>query len=730
MTQVQQKLNEAVIEVVSRKALIEDQVKIYDSLCNTTDINNNNNNNQRIPYDDEDFNESDSLMISETNELDENGDLIRHNHHNLKPKFDEVFAKIEFLMNHKLAIDSLLSESSASSLSKVYKIAKCEPDLSELCFGHLQKDVGQHPTLHFSSVDVLDHTKFSLDTRLEDNLTFRKAERCFITFVCPDLPPTCYSNEANIHDFIQIEISGPLRSFVPIDLKEKISAQKRFVRVCFTPQVAGIHSLSIKFKGNQIAKGPFSFVVVPSEIKSSTSNQSIKPTIVKTEPQEASGDDKSAVRASLMSVADKFNANESRIQEETVLQSGTLSAGRGRLLKTTAKKQELHLNGVSVLATIPSQKRKSPLPSTPVQHISELSEMMDADDEDGSLSDITRKMKKCVYVDEANNSYHNYASPMGSLNVNTNMEYATRYQIGDFDSSASELTGGGGGGGGILSQHLRKHSTSTKGLVCLLNDKSMPPVKAEFQVKYANCSFPIGVRTCNSRNWVIVCDSGVNSIKIFDKSSGSLLSELKEDQERLFTFRRPSAVLIYDNEMYVKDDKEILVFDIDRNCRFIRKFGLKILQRPYGLAFDSQCNLVLVDANLRSPQVFVFDRVTGQVLSSKPYQPAMASFAQAGLLAGVNRDKNRILAGNLAAFEKTKIRFICCNQDSLYASDLGRSIVYKTNLSGEIQMAFGHYGRKAGEFNEPSGIFADSDGGAILVGDSKNDRLQVTNFLF
>ena len=660
-------------------------------------------------------------MISETNELDENGDLIRHNH--LKPKFDEIFAKIEFLMNQKLAIDSLLSESSPSSLSKVYKIAKCEPDLSELCFGHLHKDVSQHSTLHFSSVDVLDHTKFSLDTRLEDNFTFRKGERCFITFVCPDLPPTCYPNEANIHDFIQIEINGPLRSFLPIDLKEKISAQKRFVRVCFTPQTSGIHSLSIKFKGNQIAKGPFSFVVIPSEIKSSTSNQSIKP-MIKSEPQET-GDDKSAIKVSLRTVADKFNANESRIQEETSqnepVQSGTLSAGRGRLLKITTKKQDLNLNGVSVLATIPSQKRKSPLPNTPIQQISELSEMMDADDEDGSMNDITRKMKKCVYVDEANNSYHNYTSPMGSLNVNTNIEYATRYQIGDFDSNASELTGG------ILSQHLRKH-TNTKGLVCLLNDKSIPPIKAEFQVKYSNCSFPIGVRTCNSRNWVIVCDSGVNSIKIFDKSSGNLLNELKEDQERLFTFRRPSAVLIYDNEMYVKDDKEILVFDIDRNCRFIRKFGLKILQRPYGLAFDSNCNLVLIDANLRNPQVIVFNRVTGQVLSSKPYQPAMASFAQAGFLAEVNKDKNRILAGNLAAFEKTKIRFICCNQDSLYASDLGRSIVYKTNLSGEIQMAFGHFGRKSGEFNEPSGIFADSDGGAILVGDSKNDRLQVTHF--
>ena len=60
---------------------------------------------------------------------------------------------------------------------------------------------------------------------------------------------------------------------------------------------------------------------------------------------------------------------------------------------------------------------------------------------------------------------------------------------------------------------------------------------------------------------------------------------------------------------------------------------------------------------------------------------------------------------------------------------MGRSIVYKTNLNGEIELAFGHFGKRIGEFVEPSGIHVESDGNAILIGDSKNDRLQVNKFM-
>ena len=270
----------------------------------------------------------------------------------------------------------------------------------------------------------------------------------------------------------------------------------------------------------------------------------------------------------------------------------------------------------------------------------------------------------------------------------------------------------------------------------MINDV-IPPVKAKFERKFVDCSFPIGVRCDNTRNWLIVCDSSSNSIKIFDNKTADLIHQITSDAPQYkgkINLKRPSAVLINNDdglsEIYVKDDKEIFVFDLKNNFEFVRKFGLKILKRPYGLAYDSNKNLVLIDADLRQPIIYTFNKYTGKIINSKPYEPVMKGFADSNLLTQrfaviTPHSKKNILNTNVAPFEKTKIRFICCNQDFLYASDLGRSIVYKTNLNGEIEMAFGNYGRNRGEFVEPSGIHVENDGSAILVGDSKNDRLQV-----
>jgi hypothetical protein len=128
-----------------------------------------------------------------------------------------------------------------------------------------------------------------------------------------------------------------------------------------------------------------------------------------------------------------------------------------------------------------------------------------------------------------------------------------------------------------------------------------------------------------------------------------------------------------------------------------------------------QSNIVVVDANLNKPLIYVFSR-EGEVLSSKPFKPVIKSYTS--YMTYPN------LASSLNPFEKTKIRFTYSQNNCLYASDLGRSIVYKTTLDGEILCAFGKNGRSKDEFNEPSGIYVDKNNN-ILVGDSKNDRLKV-----
>ncbi len=107
----------------------------------------------------------------------------------------------------------------------------------------------------------------------------------------------------------------------------------------------------------------------------------------------------------------------------------------------------------------------------------------------------------------------------------------------------------------IISTHLRKYSHS---LIVMTEGNKMPSLKAEFVCKYDKCKFPIGVRPCMQRNWLIVCDSGADMVKIFDKKSGELLHEITNKNDNRFSFKRPSAVLInYENnrEIFVKDDK-------------------------------------------------------------------------------------------------------------------------------------------------------------------------------
>jgi hypothetical protein len=133
---------------------------------------------------------------------------------------------------------------------------------------------------------------------------------------------------------------------------------------------------------------------------------------------------------------------------------------------------------------------------------------------------------------------------------------------------------------------------------------------------------------------------------------------------------------------------------------------------------------------MREPVIYSIDKYNMNVYSCAKFEPCMADRANNNILAAMFQDR-AVLGAQLASFDKTKVRFIATatdarNQSAVWASDLGRSIVYKTNMNGDIEMAFGKYGRGRGEFVEPSGLHVESDGSAVLVGDSKNNRLQVS----
>lgn len=58
----------------------------------------------------------------------------------------------------------------------------------------------------------------------------------------------------------------------------------------------------------------------------------------------------------------------------------------------------------------------------------------------------------------------------------------------------------------------------------------------------------------------------------------------------------------------------------------------------------------------------------------------------------------------------------------------GLSKIYITDLEGKFLRVFGSYGTGPLQFNEPSGVSVDNYGN-IVIGDSKNNRVQVTSHL-
>ncbi|XP_067137932.1 tripartite motif-containing protein 2-like [Centruroides vittatus] len=205
---------------------------------------------------------------------------------------------------------------------------------------------------------------------------------------------------------------------------------------------------------------------------------------------------------------------------------------------------------------------------------------------------------------------------------------------------------------------------------------------------------PIGVAVTNNKD-IVICDTGNHRVWIVDETGKRKAIFNTTDQGR--SLRRPSAVVILGNgDLVIKDNNSLHFYD--SNGIFIKSIGNRILNRPFGLVLTENEKLVTL-CESRQPKLFVFNN-DGHLENKSFYQPLL------------NRPEN------------SKCRFMATYNNELVVSDLGLSTMYKTNLLGEQIQVFGSYGRTPGNFNEPSGIALDSHG-TMLIGDSRNDRIQI-----
>ncbi|XP_013421961.1 tripartite motif-containing protein 3 [Lingula anatina] len=227
-------------------------------------------------------------------------------------------------------------------------------------------------------------------------------------------------------------------------------------------------------------------------------------------------------------------------------------------------------------------------------------------------------------------------------------------------------------------------------------------LKAELVLKFGHKGkelkdhlfFPIGVTTTKEGHFV-VADHGNDMVKIFDRNGEHMLT-IGSKQNNVFS--RPSAVVVNDQgELFVKDSRMLQVYDLHGNL--LRSFGKGDLNAPYGMALNQFGHLIVMDTCRQEPSLVVF--------------------TQDG------RWMRKIAVPVLAGVHGSKCRFMDCYDDIVVVSDLGQSHMYIVKQQGgQVVKEFGGFGRRPGEFNEPSGVGIDAFGN-IVVADSKNDRVQV-----
>jgi len=165
----------------------------------------------------------------------------------------------------------------------------------------------------------------------------------------------------------------------------------------------------------------------------------------------------------------------------------------------------------------------------------------------------------------------------------------------------------------------------------------------------------------------------------------------------------PCSAVDFDSQgrMYLfhRGKQPILCFD--RNGKFVRSWGDKLIGQAHGLRVD------------RHDTIWVTDIGHHMVFQFSPEGKLLLALGQTGKPGNSNDQFNK----------PTDIAF--GSHDEIYISDgYGNSRVLKFAANGKYLGQWGEPGKGPGQFNLPHSIVIDAQG-RVLVGDRENDRVQV-----
>jgi DNA-binding beta-propeller fold protein YncE len=207
---------------------------------------------------------------------------------------------------------------------------------------------------------------------------------------------------------------------------------------------------------------------------------------------------------------------------------------------------------------------------------------------------------------------------------------------------------------------------------------------------------PVGIAVVNK--WIYVVDSKLHKVCVFDKDGKYFFSF---GAERL---QRPSGIAYRQDEqvVYITDTARHTIDIFTGGGKYIRQFGSRgigpgLFNYPTHLWVDNDGNLYVSDTLNYRIQVFTSQQRLLTIFGQQGDRPG--NFAHP---CGVATD----------------------SYGNIYVTDKQFENVQIFDPQGRILMAFGHEGTQAGQFWLPSGICIDHRN-RIYVADSFNKRIQI-----
>lgn len=200
----------------------------------------------------------------------------------------------------------------------------------------------------------------------------------------------------------------------------------------------------------------------------------------------------------------------------------------------------------------------------------------------------------------------------------------------------------------------------------------------------------------DSQGRVLVTDVSRQAVFVFDAQAGKPLVWSQADQQRVF--KSPMGIVELGNQqIWVADADLALVARLDAQGRPLGSVGEGVLQRPVGLAFDSESGLVyVVDAHAHDVKMF----------------------DTSGHLKGtIGRRGEQLGEFNFPTYATFSGGF-------LHVTDTLNARIQVFDRRGDVQFSFGQLGRYVGNLVRPKGVARDSDGNLYVI-ESFNDHVLI-----